>query len=79
MLSPAKLFKRFFAVRTIWRLDISLYWQASEDPLKERTEYDQGLEIHSKPSRISLLVAEANMAGCLKVWVGGPLEWDAGI
>ena len=28
---------------------------------------------------MSLPVGKAQLAGCLKVWVGGPLEWDAGI
>ena len=46
---------------------------------KDHTRYDQGLEIHVGPRRISLPVGEAQLAECLKVWVGGPLELDAGI
>ena len=47
--------------------------------LKNHTRYDRGPEIHGKPRRVSLPVGEAQLAGCLKVQVGGPLEWDAGI
>ena len=46
--------------------------------LKEHAKYDRGPEIHGKPRRVSLPVGEAQLAGCLKVQVGGPLEWDAG-
>ena len=74
-----RLFKRFRAAGTNERLDLSLSCQASEDPHKDHTGYDQGLEIHSKPRIMSLLVGEAQLAGWLNAWVGGPLEWDAGI
>ena len=47
--------------------------------LKDHTRYDQGPEIHGKPRRVSLPFREAQLAGCLRVQVGGPLEWDAGI
>ena len=47
--------------------------------LKDHTRYDRGPEIHGKPRRVSLPVGEAQLTGCLKVQVGGPLEWDAGI
>ena len=47
--------------------------------LKDHTKYDQGPEIHGKPRRVSLPFGEAQMSGCLRVQVGGPLEWDAGI
>ena len=77
--NPARFSKRFRATGTNGRLDLSLSWQASEDPLKDHTRYDQGLEIHGGPRRVSLLVGEAQLARCLKVWVSGPLEWDAGI
>ena len=60
-------------------LDFSLSWQASEDPLKDHTKYDQGPEIHSKPRRVLLPVGKAQLAGCLRVLVNGPLEWDTGI
>ena len=47
--------------------------------LKDHTRYDQGPEIHGEPRRVSLPVGEAQLAGCLLVQVGGPLECDAGI
>ena len=47
--------------------------------LKNHTRYDQGPEIHGGPRRVSLPVGEAQLDGCLKVCLGGPLEWDARI
>ena len=47
--------------------------------LRDHTRYDWGPEIHGKPRRVSLPFGEAQLAGCLRVQVGGPLEWDAGI
>ena len=47
--------------------------------LKYHTRYDRGPVIHDEPRRVSLPVGEAQLAGCLRVQVGGPLEWDAGI
>ena len=47
--------------------------------LKDHTKYDRGPEIHGKPRRVLLPFGEAQLAGCLRVQVGGPLEWDAGI
>ena len=47
--------------------------------LKDHTRYDLSLEIHGKPRRVSLPFGEAQLAGCLRVQLGGPLEWDAGI
>ena len=47
--------------------------------LKDHARYDRGPEIHSKPRRVLLPFSEAQLAGCLKVQLGGPLEWDAGI
>ena len=47
--------------------------------LRDYTRYDQGPEIHDEPRIVSLPVGEAQLAGCLRVQVGGPLEWDAGI
>ena len=47
--------------------------------LKDHTRYDRSPEIHDEPRRVSLLVGEAQLAGCLRVQVGGPLEWDKGI
>ena len=45
--------------------------------LKDHTGYES--EIHGKPRRMSFLVGEAQLTGCLKVWVSDPLEWNAGI
>ena len=47
--------------------------------LKYHARYDRGPEIHGKPRRVLLPFGEAQLAGCLRVQVGGPLEWDAGI
>ena len=47
--------------------------------LTDHARYDRGPEIHGEPRRVSLPFGEAQLAGCLKVQVGGPLEWDAGI
>ena len=47
--------------------------------LIDHARYDRGPEIHGKPRRVSLPVGEAQLTGCLRVQVGGPLEWDAGI
>ena len=47
--------------------------------LKDHARYDRGPEIHGKPRRVSLPFGEAQLVGCLKVQVGGPLKWDAGI
>ena len=46
--------------------------------LKDHTgiRYDQGPEIHGGPRRVSFPFGEAQLAGCLNVCVGGPLEWD---
>ena len=73
--SLARLFKRFCTAGTNGHLELSLFWQASEDC----TRYDQDPEIHNKPKRVSLPVSKAQVVGCLKVLVGGPLEWDPGI
>ena len=47
--------------------------------LKDHTRYDRGPEIHGELRRMSLPFGEAKLAGCLRVPVGGPLDWDAGI
>ena len=47
--------------------------------LKDHARYDRGPEIHGKPRRVSLPFGEAQLTGCLRVQVNGPLEWDAGI
>ena len=47
--------------------------------LIDHARYDRGPETHGKPRRVSLPFGKAQLAGCLKVQVGGPLEWDAGI
>ena len=46
---------------------------------KFHTRYDWGPEIYGEPRRLSLPFSKAQLAGCLRVQVGGPLEWDAGI
>ena len=78
MPSLARLSKRFRTAGTNGRLDLSLTWRVSED-LRDHTKYDWGPEIHGKPRRVLLPFGEAQLAGCLRVQVGGPLEWDAGI
>ena len=47
--------------------------------LKNHARYDWGAEIHDELRRVSLPFGEAQLAGCLRVQVGGPLKWDAGI
>ena len=42
--------------------------------LKDHAIYDQGPEIHGEPRKVSVPVGEAQLAGCLIVQVGGPLE-----
>ena len=79
MPSLARLSKRFSAPGTNGRLDLSLTWPVSEDPLNRPYKIWSGPEIHDEPRRVSLPVGEAQLAGCLRVQVGGPLEWDAGI
>ena len=79
MPSPARLYKRF---RAAGKMDAWILVSLGEHlrtPLKRPYRYDQGLEIHGKPSGVSLPVGEAQLTGCLRVQVGGPLEWDAGI
>ena len=40
--------------------------------LRDHTGYDWDPETHGKPRRVSLPVSEAQLAGCLRVQVGGP-------
>ena len=47
--------------------------------LKDHKRYDRGPEIHGEPRRVSLPFGEVQLAGCLRVQDGDPLEWDAGI
>ena len=79
MPSLARLSKRFRTAGTngVWIL-VSL-GQYLRTHLTDHARYDRGPEIHGKPRRVSLPVGEAQLAGCLKVQVGGLLEWDAGI
>ena len=79
MPSLARLSKRFRAPGTNGRLDLNLTWRVSEDPLTDHTRYDRDPEIHGKARRVSLPFGEAQLAGCLRVQVGGPLKWNAGI
>ena len=74
-----KVVKRFGAAGANERLDLSFSLRAYEDPLKDHTRYDRGPEIQGAPRRVSLPVGKAQLAGCLKVCLSGPLEWDAGI
>ena len=79
MPSPTRLSKRFRPAGINGRLDLNLSWQASKAHLKGRTRYGQGPEIHGEPRRVLLPVGAAQLAKCLRVWVGGLLEWDTGI
>ena len=47
--------------------------------LKDHTRYDWGPEIHDEPRKVLLPFGKAQLAGCLRVQVGGLLEWDADI
>ena len=77
MASPARLCNRIREVGTNKRLDLSFSLRTH---LKDHTRYGQrGPGIHGNPKRVSFLVSKALPARCLKVWMGGPLEWDAGI
>ena len=79
MPSPARLYKRF---RAAGKMDAWILVSLGEHlrtPLKRPYRYDQGPEIHGRPRRVSLLVGEAQLAGCRKVWISGSLQWDAGI
>ena len=78
MPSPQNLFERFRVAGTSRRLDLSLDEHLRIN-LKEHSRNDQSPEIHVKPWTVLLLVGEAQLAGCLKVWVSGPLESYAGI
>ena len=75
MPSLARLSKRFRAAGTNGRLDLSLTCPVSlRTHIKDHTRYDLGPDIHDEPRRVSLPVGEAQLAGCLRVQVGGPLE-----
>ena len=56
---------------------MDVYWVGEylKTRLKDHTIYDRGPEIHGKPRRVSLPVGEAQLAGCLRVKVGGLFEW----
>ena len=70
----ARLCKRFRAAGTNGRLNLSLTRRASKYPLKRPYKIVQGPETHGKPRRESLPVGKAQLGGCLKIWVSGPLE-----
>ena len=74
----ARLFNRFRAAGTNGYLVVFL-GENLRTHLKNHTRYDHGPEIHGKTRRVSLPVDEAQLAGCLRVQVSGPSEWDAGI
>ena len=69
MPSPARLFKRFRAADTnsVWIL-IS-FGEHLRTHLKDHARHDQGPKIHGKPRIESFPVGNAQLAGCLKVWV----------
>ena len=69
---------RFRAAGINGRLDVSL-GEYLRTHLKDHTRYDRSPEIHDEPKKVSLPVGEAQLVGCLRVQVGGPLEWDADI
>ena len=78
----ARLFERFHTAGINGRLDLVSLGEYLKTHLKDHTKYDRGPEIHGEPRRVSLPVgsqSEVQLAGCLRVQVGGPLEWDAGI
>ena len=77
MPSPARLFKRFHTASTNGHLDLSLPWQVSKDPLKR--PYKVRVQRSMVSQGVSLPVGKAQLAGCLKVWVSSPLQWDASI
>ena len=68
MRSPARLLKRFHAAVTNGRLDLGEHLRTH---LKYHTRYDHGLYIHGNSRIVLLLVGEAQLTGCLKVWVRG--------
>ena len=74
-----KVINRFRTAGTNGRLDLSLSWRVSEDLLKDHASYGQGPRIHGKPNKVLLLIGKTQLAGCLNVSIGGPLEWDSGI
>ena len=78
--SPARLFKKHSAhmAQTGVYILVSL-GEYLRIHLKNHTGYDQGPEIHGNLRRVSLPVGEAQLTGCLKVWVVGLLEWEEGI
>ena len=79
MPSPAKLFKKFRATDPNGCLNLSLSWEHLRTHLKDHTRYDQGTGSSVSQGECSPLVGEDQFSGCLKVWVSGPLEWDAEI
>ena len=77
MPSLARLFNRLRAAGKNGRLVLVSLGEHLRTQLKDHAAYGQSLEIYGKPRKVSLQVGEAQLDGCLKVWVGGPLEWDA--
>ena len=70
----ARLCKRFRETGTNGRLNLSLTRRASKYPLKRPYKIVQSPETHGKPRGESLPVGKAQLGGCLKIWVSGPLE-----
>ena len=79
MPSLARLSKRFRAPEqtVVWIL-VS-FGEYLRTHLIDHAKYDRGPEIYDKPRRVSLPFGKAQLARCLRVQVGGPLKWDAGI
>ena len=76
MPSLARLSKRFCAAGIKGASGLVSLGEYLRTHIEEHTRYDRGPEIHGKPRRVSLLVGEAQLAGCLRVQVGGLLEWE---
>ena len=79
MPSPTKFVNRFNAAGINKSSDLSLSWQAFANQLKRPCSIWSGSRIHNKPRKVWLLVGKAQLAGCLKVYVGGPLDKNAGM
>ena len=74
MPSLARLSKRFRAAGTNGVCILVSLGEYLRTNLIDHTKYYQGPEIHGEPRRVSLPFGEAQLAGCLRVQVGGPLS-----
>ena len=71
-------------VKTGNRVDLLEEWEEYQTFLEilgliEEFNIYSGTKLHPCLRRASLLIGEAQLAGCLKVLVGYQLKWDAGI